>query len=49
MNSNVMLFDEPTGTLDPEMTGEALNAIKEPVATGMTMLHASTYDHYLQA
>jgi ABC-type polar amino acid transport system ATPase subunit len=38
MNPDVMLFDEPTSDLDPEIIGEVLNVIKELAATGMTML-----------
>ena len=36
MEPDVMLFDEPTTALDPEMVGEVLNVIKELVKTGMT-------------
>ena len=36
MEPDVMLFDEPTPALDPEMVGEVLQVIKELVGTGMT-------------
>ena len=38
MNPDVMLFDEPTPALDPEMVGEVLSLIKELAAEGMTMV-----------
>ena len=38
MNPDVLLFDEPTSALDPEMVGEVLNAMKELVSTGLTMI-----------
>ena len=34
----VMLFDEQTSALDPEMVGEVLNVMKELAAEGMTMV-----------
>ena len=36
MEPDVMLFDEPTIALDPEMVGEVLEVIKGLVETGMT-------------
>ncbi|MBR4143544.1 MAG: amino acid ABC transporter ATP-binding protein [Firmicutes bacterium] len=36
MEPDVMLFDEPTSTLDPEMVGEVLDVIKGLVKSGMT-------------
>lgn len=36
MEPDVMLFDEPTSSLDPEMVGEVLNVIKDLVLSGMT-------------
>ena len=36
MEPDVMLFDESTSALDPEMVGEVLAVIKELVKTGMT-------------
>ncbi len=36
MEPDVMLFDEPTRALDPEMVGEVLEVIKGLVETGMT-------------
>ncbi|MCY7872323.1 arginine ABC transporter ATP-binding protein ArtR [Bacillus spizizenii] len=38
MNPEIMLFDEPTSALDPEMVKEVLQAMKELVKTGMTMV-----------
>lgn len=38
MQPNVMLFDEVTSALDPELTGEVLKAIEALAANGMTML-----------
>jgi ABC-type polar amino acid transport system ATPase subunit len=36
MEPSVMLFDEPTSSLDPEMVGEVLDVIKGLVKSGMT-------------
>lgn len=38
MQPRVMLFDEPTAALDPEMVGEVLDVMKSLAADGMTML-----------
>ena len=38
MNPDVMLFDEPTSSLDPEMVGEVLETMAELAEAGMTML-----------
>lgn len=38
MNPDVMLFDEVTASLDPEMVKEVLDVIKELAGEGMTML-----------
>ena len=37
MQPDVMLFDEPTSSLDPEMVGEVLNVMKALADDGMTM------------
>ena len=38
MQPEVMLFDEPTSSLDPEMVGEVLEVMKELANSGMTMV-----------
>ena len=38
MNPDVMLFDEPTTALDPEMVGEVLELMRELARDGMTMV-----------
>jgi polar amino acid transport system ATP-binding protein len=38
MKPKVMLFDEVTSALDPELTGEVLKTIAELAAAGMTMI-----------
>ena len=38
MDPEVLLFDEPTSTLDPEMVGEVLNVMRRLAGSGMTML-----------
>ena len=38
MEPKVMLFDEPTSSLDPELVGEVLQVMKQLAADGMTML-----------
>jgi polar amino acid transport system ATP-binding protein len=38
MKPALMLFDEPTSALDPETIGEVLEAMKELVEVGMTMM-----------
>lgn len=38
MNPDVMLFDESTSALDPEMVGEVLQLMKELADDGMTMV-----------
>lgn len=35
---DVMLFDEPTSSLDPELVGEVLNVIKDVTSSGITSL-----------
>jgi len=41
LDPRVLLFDEPTSSLDPESTGEVLRVMKELAATGMTMVIAT--------
>ena len=38
MDPEVLLFDEPTSALGPEMVGEVLDLIKEVAEEGMTMV-----------
>jgi len=38
MDPEVLLFDEPTSSLDPELVGEVLNVIRDLSAEGRTML-----------
>ena len=38
MKPEVMLFDEPTRALDPEMVGEVLDVMRELAEEGMTMV-----------
>ena len=38
MNPKVMLFDEPTSSLDPEMVGEVLAVMRDLALGGLTML-----------
>ena len=38
MDPEIMLFDEPTSSLDPELVGEVLGVMKSLAGSGMTML-----------
>ena len=38
MQPKLMLFDEPTTRLDPELVGEVLDVMREPRRGGMTMI-----------
>ena len=38
MNPDVMLFDEPTSSLDPELVGEVLKVMKSLAKEGRTMI-----------
>ncbi|ACK42333.1 MULTISPECIES: amino acid ABC transporter ATP-binding protein [Dictyoglomus] len=41
MEPEVMLFDEPTSSIDPEMTKEVLDVMRELAHEGMTMIIAT--------
>jgi polar amino acid transport system ATP-binding protein len=41
MRPILMLFDEPTSSLDPELVGEVLNVMRQLAAEGMTMIIVS--------
>ena len=41
MEPEVMLFDEVTSALDPELVGEVLSVVRELAATGMTLVLAT--------
>ena len=41
LTPKIMLFDEPTSSLDPELTGEVLNVMRDLAAEGMTMVVVS--------
>lgn len=38
MAPGLLLFDEPTSALGPELVGEVLNVLRALAATGMTMI-----------
>ena len=38
MNPDMMLFDEPTSSLDPELVGDVLSVMRDLAAEGMTMM-----------
>jgi len=38
MQPKLMLFDEPTSSLDPRTTGEVLDVLRTLAASGMTMI-----------
>jgi polar amino acid transport system ATP-binding protein len=38
MNPEIMLFDEPTSSLDPELVGEVLGVMKDLAKSGITMI-----------
>jgi polar amino acid transport system ATP-binding protein len=38
MNPDVVLFDEPTSSLDPELVGEVLSVMRDLAAEGLTMV-----------
>ena len=41
MEPRIMLFDEPTSSLDPELVGEVLTVMKQLASAGMTMIVVS--------
>lgn len=46
MDPEIILFDEPTSSLDPELKGEVLDAMKELAKEGRTMLIATHEMHF---
>ena len=38
LEPRILLFDEPTASLDPELTGEVLNVMRDLAGTGISML-----------
>lgn len=46
MNPHVMLFDEVTSALDPELVGEVLVVIRDLARTGMTMVVVTHEMHF---
>ena len=38
LDPDILLFDEPTSSLDPELTGEVLKVMRDLATSGMTML-----------
>jgi ABC-type polar amino acid transport system ATPase subunit len=38
MDPDMMLFDEPTSSLDPELVGEVLDVMRSLARDGMTMM-----------
>lgn len=46
MNPRLMLFDEVTSALDPELVNEVLNVIKDLAGDGMTMLLVTHEMHF---
>ena len=49
MNPDVMLFDEPTSSLDPEMVKEVLDVMKELASKSMTMIVVTHEMRFAQA
>jgi polar amino acid transport system ATP-binding protein len=41
MRPDIMLFDEPTSSLDPELVGEVLAVLEDLATSGMTMIVAT--------
>jgi polar amino acid transport system ATP-binding protein len=46
MNPMLMLFDEPTSSLDPELVGEVLDTMKQLALSGMTMVVVTHEIHF---
>jgi polar amino acid transport system ATP-binding protein len=48
MDPRVMLFDEPTSSLDPELGFEVLSVMRQLAADGMTMIVATHEMHFAE-
>ena len=48
MEPNVMLFDEVTSALDPELVGEVLGVMRQLVEDGMTMIVVTHEMHFAE-
>lgn len=48
MEPEVILFDEPTSSLDPELTGQVLDTMKDLAKEGITMIIATHEMHFAQ-
>jgi ABC-type polar amino acid transport system ATPase subunit len=46
MNPELMLFDEPTSSLDPELVGEVLTVMRKLSEEGMTMIVVTHQMHF---
>jgi polar amino acid transport system ATP-binding protein len=48
IDPEIMLFDEPTSSLDPELGVEVLNVMRELAASGMTMMVVTHEMHFAE-
>ena len=49
LDPQIMLFDEPTSAIDPELVGDVLNVMKDLKDNGMTMLVVSHEMSFVRA